>query len=120
MRVGKVGVLCVMMSVCERLPSGVGGRWKRTARPWGSVSGTVSGIWGRPVEVLKRARMGVEGAVKWGAVERVEARGVGVNVPVRRVPFACARGVSGGMKGEGEVGEVPGRNPGCFPKMACS
>jgi hypothetical protein len=81
-----------MMSVWMRRPEGEGGRWKRTARPWGRVSGEVSGMWGSPVEVLKRARRGTEGRVKWGAVERVEARGVGVKVPVRRVPLAWAGG----------------------------
>lgn len=43
-----------------------------------------------PVEEERRARRGVEGEWKWGAVERWAARGVGVNVPVRRRPFAWA------------------------------
>lgn len=71
------------------------------ARPRGWALGSVSGIWGRPVEEEKRRVRGVEGWVKCGAVVRVEARGVGVKVPVRRVPRAWAggRGVSGMQDG---------------------
>lgn len=50
---------------------------------------------GIPVEEEKRAVKGVEEALKWGAEERVEARGVGVNVPFRRRPFAWAIGGGG-------------------------
>jgi hypothetical protein len=46
---------------------------------------------GRPVEEEKRRVMGVvEGWVKCGALERVEAVGVGVKTPVRRWPLAWA------------------------------
>jgi hypothetical protein len=48
---------------------------------------------GRPVEVEKRARRGVVGSVKCGALLRRPADGVGVKVPVRRWPFAWAGGV---------------------------
>jgi len=50
----------------------------------------VSGICGRPVEEEKRARTGVEGELKCGAQERVEASWVGWNVPRRRRPLAWA------------------------------
>ena len=72
------------------------GSKNRTAKPRGLALGSVSGIWGRPVEEEKRARMGVEGRVKCGALERVEARGVGVKVPRRRRPLAWAGGEIGG------------------------
>ena len=58
--------------------------------PRGLEFGSVSGIAGRPVEEEKRRVIGVEGAEKWGAVERDGAVGEGVNVPVRRWPFAWA------------------------------
>lgn len=45
---------------------------------------------GRPVEEEKRARRGVLGELKWGALERVEAFWDGVKVPLRRRPLACA------------------------------
>jgi hypothetical protein len=64
----------------------------RTASPRGLALGSVSGICGRPVEEEKRARRGVEGSVKCGAQERVEARGVEVKVPLRRRPLAWAEG----------------------------
>jgi hypothetical protein len=93
-------VLWVIMSVwrvcccCPALgasPStgGVGSKY-RTANPRGLALGSVSGICGRPVEEEKRARRGVEGRVKCGAQERVEASGVGVNVPRSRRPLAWA------------------------------
>lgn len=53
--------------------------------------GSVSGMSGMPVEEEKRTVIGVDGEVKWGAVVRVLAVEEGVNVPVRRWPFACAR-----------------------------
>lgn len=60
-RAGKRGEECVMMSVCE-WPSAE--RRKRMARPRGLALGSVSGIWGRPVEEEKRARRGVVGLLK--------------------------------------------------------
>lgn len=71
------------MSVCFREP-----RSKRIAIPRGSAFGSVSGILGIPVELLKRMRRGVLGEAKWGAMDSLDAVGVGVNVPVRRVPLA--------------------------------
>jgi hypothetical protein len=82
--VGKDGVECATMSVCCLFPSLSEGRWKRIARPCGLALLSVSGMLGRPVEEEKRRVMGVEGAVKCGALERVDAVGVGVKVPVRR------------------------------------
>lgn len=65
------------------------------ARPWGVAEGEVSGMVGRPVELEKRARMGMggeeeeeEGFWKWGAVEREDASAEGVNVPFMRWPLA--------------------------------
>lgn len=43
-----------------------------------------------PVELEKRIRTGVVGEAKWGAMESVDAILVGVNVPVKRIPLACA------------------------------
>lgn len=51
---------------------------------------------GRPVELEKRARMGMGGDEeeeeedlwKWGAVEREDASAEGVNVPFMRWPLA--------------------------------
>lgn len=91
MRVGKEGVECATMSVCCLFPSLLSGRWKRIARPRGLALPSVSGMLGRPVEEEKRRVMGVvEGWVKCGALERVEAVGVGVKTPVRRWPLAWA------------------------------
>lgn len=87
-RPGKASTLWAMMSVCALLPSFDSGRWKRMARPRGLPFGSESGRRGMPVEELKRARIGVVGRVKWAARERDEAAGVGVKVPVRRMPFA--------------------------------
>ena len=56
--------------------------------PRGLEVGSVSGMVGRPVEEEKRIVRVVEGEVKWGAFERVEARDEGVKLPVRRIPFA--------------------------------
>jgi len=64
----------------------------RTANPRGLALGSVSEICGRPVEDEKRARMDVEGKVKCGTQERVEASVVGVKVPLRRRPLAWAEG----------------------------
>lgn len=63
---------------------------KRRAKPRGLALGSVSGMSFRPVEDEKRARMGVLGFVKWGAEERDAALRVGVKVPRRRRPLACA------------------------------
>jgi hypothetical protein len=43
---------------------------------------------GKAVAFEKRTRTGVEGVLKWGAVESFSASGVGVKVPVRRMPLA--------------------------------
>jgi len=45
---------------------------------------------GMPVLFEKRTTIGVEGAVKWCAIERVAASGVGVKVPLRTKPLAWA------------------------------
>lgn len=58
---GKKGVEWEMMSVC--LCSSAERR-KRKARPRGLALESVSGIWERPVEFEKRARIGVLGDVK--------------------------------------------------------
>jgi hypothetical protein len=58
--------------------------------PRGLAFGSVSGIEGIPVEELKRTVTGVEGALKWVALVRADAEEVGVKVPVRRWPRACA------------------------------
>ena len=79
-----------MMSVWRRLPSADLGRLKRRAMPRGEALGSVSGITGMPVDSEKRTVKGVEGKVKCGAVDKVEASGVGVKVPVRRTPLAWA------------------------------
>lgn len=50
----------------------------------------MSGMLGMPVELEKRTMRGVEGLLKWGAVENDAASGVGVKVPVTSRPFACA------------------------------
>lgn len=58
--------------------------------PRGLPFGSVSASWGVPVDEEKRMVRGVEGRLKCGAEERVEAVGEGVKVPVRRWPFAWA------------------------------
>jgi hypothetical protein len=88
---GKPSTLWAMMSVWARRPSR-SGSWKRTARPRGLPLGSLSGRAGMPVEEEKRARSGVEGWVKCGARERAAAEGVGVKVPVRRMPLAWTGG----------------------------
>jgi hypothetical protein len=60
--------------------------------PLGSALESVSGILGIPVLLEKRTVRGVDGDEKCGAVERVDASVVGVKVPVRMAPFACAEG----------------------------
>lgn len=75
------------MSVWRR--RGVSARTNLMARPRGLPFGSVSGISGIPVELEKRARIGVS-FWKCGAEERDDASGVGVKVPSRRIPFAWA------------------------------
>lgn len=58
-RVGKKGVECAIMSVWTRAP-----RLNRMPRPRGLAEGSVSGIWGIPVELEKRSVTGVEGWLK--------------------------------------------------------
>lgn len=58
--------------------------------PRGLALGSVSGIVGKPVDEEKRTVTGVEGWLKCGAEVRSEPAGEGVNVPVRRWPFAWA------------------------------
>lgn len=65
-------------------------RLKRIAIPRGSALPSVSGIWGIPVELEKRTQIEVLGAANWGAMESLAASGVGVNVPVKRMPLAWA------------------------------
>jgi hypothetical protein len=60
--------------------------------PLGSALESVSGMLGIPVLLEKRIVRGVDGDEKCGAVERVDASVVGVKVPVRMAPFACAGG----------------------------
>lgn len=84
---GKKGVEWVIISVWTR--RGDSARTNLIARPRGFPFGSVSGNSGRPVELEKRAKMGV---LRWkcGADDRADAPGVGVNDPSRRMPFACA------------------------------
>lgn len=63
------------------------------AMPRGLAEASVSGIEGSPVLEEKRTVIGVEGLLKCGALERVDAVLVGVNVPVRSWPLAWAGGV---------------------------
>jgi hypothetical protein len=58
--------------------------------PRGLPLGSVSAIVGIPVDDEKRTVMGVDGALKCGADVKIEDSAEGVNVPVRRCPFACA------------------------------
>jgi hypothetical protein len=90
-RVGKYFVECATISVCALRPF-TSGRWKRIAMPRGLPVGSVSGSCGVPVDEEKRTVIGVEEALKCGADVRLEAAGVGVKVPVRSWPFACAVG----------------------------
>lgn len=86
---GKKGVEWVTMSVCCRRPP-FSGRLNRTAKPLGLALVSLSGIVGIPVESEKRPVTGVDGAFKWGAEDREAASGVGLNVPLSRMPLACA------------------------------
>lgn len=86
---GKNGVECAMMSVCCLRPS-FSGRVNRTAKPFGLEFASLSGIVGIPVESEKRPMTGVDGAFKCGAEDRAAASGVGLNVPLRRMPRAWA------------------------------
>lgn len=95
--------------------------------PRGSAFGSVSGILGIPVELLKRMRRGVLGEAKWGAMDSLDAAGVGVNVPVRRVPLACAAGFRVDVNVRIQwplvwvgIYNPPGLNPGCFPNAPCN
>lgn len=58
------------------------------AKPRGLPFGSVSGIWGRPVELLKRTVIEVLTESKWGASERSLAAEEGSNVPRMRIPRA--------------------------------
>lgn len=87
-RVGKKGVEWATISVCLCFSAS---RIKRIAMPRGSACASKSGMLGIPVELEKRIQMGVEGLLKWRAVESVLASGRGMKVPVKRSPFACAR-----------------------------
>jgi hypothetical protein len=58
--------------------------------PRGLLFGSVSSIFGIPVEDEKRTVIGVEGALKCGAALKFEDSAEGVKVPVRSCPFACA------------------------------
>jgi hypothetical protein len=78
------------MSVCLRLPSGPLGSWNRTAKPLGLELSSLSGILGIPVEFEKRTRIGVDAALRCGAVERDLAVSDGVKLPERRTPLAWA------------------------------
>jgi hypothetical protein len=54
---------------------------------------------------------------KWGADERVDASGVGVNDPSRRIPFACAdfafiREIAIWLPWGFMIGSLPGLKPG--------
>jgi hypothetical protein len=60
--------------------------------PRGFPFGSVSGSCGVPVDDEKRTVIGVDDALKCGADVRSVAAAVGVKVPVRRCPFACAVG----------------------------
>jgi hypothetical protein len=60
------------------------------AIPRGSAFPSVSGILGIPVELEKRTVIGVDGLLKWGALESFAASAEGVNVPVTTIPLAWA------------------------------
>src|SRR5271154_2825592 len=82
-RTGKRGLDWLTISVWTRSP-----RIKRIALPRDSVIEYVSGMLGKAVAFEKRTRTGVEGLLKWGAEESFAASGVGVKVPLRRIPLA--------------------------------
>ena len=56
--------------------------------PRGSALGSKSGILGRPVELENLTQIGVEGLLKWGAMDNFFTSSDGVKVPVRVIPFA--------------------------------
>jgi hypothetical protein len=58
--------------------------------PRGLPLGSVSAIFGIPVDDEKRTVIGVEGALKCGAELKFEDSAEGVKVPVSSCPFACA------------------------------
>jgi hypothetical protein len=58
--------------------------------PRGLPLGSVSAIFGIPVDDEKRTVIGVNGALKCGAELSFEDLADGVKVPIRRCPFACA------------------------------
>lgn len=62
------------------------------AIPLGVAWSFTSGMCGMPPPTEKRARIGVEGALKWGAIDSVFASSVGVKVPSTRRPLAWAGG----------------------------
>jgi hypothetical protein len=56
--------------------------------PRDSVFGSVSGMVGKAVAFEKRTRTGVDALLKCGAAESSAAAGVGVKVPLSRIPLA--------------------------------
>jgi hypothetical protein len=58
------------------------------ARPRGSASPILSGIFGIPVELENRTQTFVLGELKCGALESFLASSDGVNIPARILPFA--------------------------------
>jgi len=82
-RAGKKGVEWATMSVCCRGP-----RLNRMAIPRGLALGSASEIVGSPPLWEKRTQISVLGLLKCGAIDRVAASGVGVNVPLTRMPLA--------------------------------
>ena len=78
-----MGVEWATMSVCLRSP-----RRKRIPIPRGSALSSVSGMFGIPVEFENLIQTGVEGWLKWGAVESFLASAEGVKTPLRISPLA--------------------------------
>jgi hypothetical protein len=72
----------------------------RTAIPLGLAFGSVSGMFGSPVELEKRTKTGVEACWKCWAIDSSPAAADGVKVPFSMVPLPWA-----------------GRIPGCSPKI---
>jgi hypothetical protein len=58
--------------------------------PRGLASLALSGIWGSPVEFENRTVTGVELWLKCVALLKEDASGVGVKVPLMRIPLAWA------------------------------
>ena len=52
--------------------------------------GSLSGMFGRPVELENRTETGVDGLLKCGALESFPASAEGVKVPLIRIPFPWA------------------------------